>query len=331
MLEDLIKDEIQEITEKLPLTDVYDLNEFIKADFGDEFVTNFIRAHIRLTLYSEYMKFDILNESLISFNFSQNSFDGYCNFVISHSKISYNSAEELITKAVTAKHDFLIRPLFTLESYIFEGNASKSLFELLLSLKRFTTYNLHILTYVNVEFESLADSDMFGSVSSSSFINLIRGLDRKMHENSTIEDFCEYLTSLSKNLNFENEQLSVYVLNDILKDKSLYYLIDRLNEKYSMTDTLAINDFKSFLIELYNEMSDDIDIDKTGFETEELQSPADDDLLLELEEKVKQLTENQDEDFYLNDMIHIDNGDEEHIIHTLNDTDRINDENKDNT
>ncbi len=328
MLQDLIKDRIQEITEKLPLMDVYELGEFINADFEDEFVTNFIRAHIRLSLYSEYMKFDILSEGLISFNFSQTSFEDYCGYVVAHSQISYNSAEELIAKAVTAKHDFLVRPIYALGAYIFEGSATKGAFEILLSLHRFTSYHLHILEYANVEYESLAESVLFEPLSSSSFVNFIRSLDRRMHESSTIDNFCDYLKSISRALNFGDELLPVYVLNDILKDKSLYYLIDRLNEKYTMTDSLTINNFRDFLIELHNEMAEDIRIDTEVLQAKEFQG-TDDDLLFEIEEKVKELTENQDEDFYLNDMIHIDNGNDEHIVHSNKDFDKRTDANMD--
>lgn len=319
MIDDIIEEKQGELLDLLPVADKYELSYLFGFDFGDDFVNNFVQNETKRLIFNEFVKFELLSDGFLHYNLNLESFEKFCNFFIENCLVSNDSVRTLIEQSVEMKFNYLLKPLETLESVIFRGDATKMTFDILLGLRLFSQYHIHILYYMINEYEEQSSNDMSDIVSSSQFVKMIRALDEQFHKDNTITEFVEFLAPIIEIFgDGEPLKIQVNLLIDILRDKGLYSAIELLEQDYIESDLISLEQLAIQMSKI--ESNDDKQVKIELNEVEDVDFPAleDNDLILESKEEITNMSSEADEDFYLNHIEQIDTADDFYIVESDN-------------
>jgi hypothetical protein len=315
MIDDIIEEKQGELLDLLPVADKYELSYLFGFDFGDDFVNNFVKNETKRLIFNEFVKFELLSDGFLHYNLTLESFDKFCNFFIENCLISNDSARKLVEQAVELKFNFLLKPLETLESVIFRGEATKMTFDILLGLQLFSQYHIHILYYSVNEYEEMSAKDMTAIVSSSQFVKMIRALDEQFHKENTIAEFVEFLAPVFEFFgDGEPPKVQVKLINEILRDKELYSAIELLEEYYTESDLISSEQLATQMSKIETNVDEQVDIEHDEAENVDFPALEDNDLILESKEEITEISSEADEDFYLNHIEQIDTAEDFYIV-----------------
>ncbi len=317
MIDDIIEEKQSELLDLLPVADKHELSYLFGFDFGDDFVNNFVKNETKRLIFNEFVKFELLSDGFLHYDLNLESFDKFCNFFIENCLISNDSARTLIEQAVELKFDFLLKPLETLESVIFRGDATKMTFDILLGLQLFSQYHVHILYYSITEYEELSAKDMTAIISAAQFTKMIRALDEQFHKDNSIEEFVEFLTPLFEIFgDGEPQKIQVNLINEILRDKGLYLAIELIEEDYIESDLISKEQLAIQMSKIENDIDEQLEskLDEDEDKDEDLTSLENNDSIPEPKEEIAEIGSEADEDFYLNHIEQIDTSDDFYIV-----------------